>query len=84
VPTHAIVAPLVGTCYLASAPGAPPFVEVGDVVEVGQQVAIIEAMKLMNAVVADRAGRVVEIVARDATAVEYEAPLVLLRSAELS
>ncbi|WP_214410315.1 acetyl-CoA carboxylase biotin carboxyl carrier protein [Sphaerisporangium fuscum] len=73
-----VTAPMVGTFYRAQEPGAPPFVEVGDVVEPGQQVGIIEAMKLMNAVQAEQAGRVVEIVAADGSPVQYEEPLLAL------
>lgn len=75
---HAVAAPLVGTFYRAGEPGARPFVEVGDVVQPGQQVAIVEAMKLMNAVEADQAGRVAEILVADGESVEYAQPLILL------
>lgn len=75
---HPIVAPLVGTFYRASQPGAKPFVEEGDVVDEGQSVAILEAMKLMNQVTADRGGRVVEIVAADGDWVEFEQVLMYL------
>jgi len=75
---HLIAAPLVGTFYRAPTPGAPPFVEVGDEVAAGQQVAIVEAMKLMNPVEADRAGRVVDILAGDGTSVEYGEALIVL------
>jgi acetyl-CoA carboxylase biotin carboxyl carrier protein len=75
---HAIVAPLVGTFYRASQPGAKPFVEEGDVVDEGQSVAILEAMKLMNQVTADRGGRVVEILAADGDWVEFEQVLMYL------
>jgi acetyl-CoA carboxylase biotin carboxyl carrier protein len=71
-------APLVGTFYLAPSPGAPPFVRPGDRVEVGQQLGIVEAMKLMNPLEATRAGTVVEVLVADGTAVEYGQPLVLL------
>lgn len=73
-----VEAPLVGTFYRASAPGARPFVEVGDEVEEGRQVAIVEAMKLMNAVTAERAGRVVEVLVPDGRPVEYGQPLFVL------
>jgi acetyl-CoA carboxylase biotin carboxyl carrier protein len=73
-----ITAPMVGTFYRSHEPGAPPFVEVGDVVEAGQQVGIIEAMKLMNAVHAEQCGRVSEIVAADGSPVQYEEPLLAL------
>jgi acetyl-CoA carboxylase biotin carboxyl carrier protein len=75
---HAIVAPLVGTFYRASQPGAKPFVEEGDVVDEGQTVAIVEAMKLMNQVKADQAGRVAEIACKDGDWVEFEQPIIYL------
>jgi acetyl-CoA carboxylase biotin carboxyl carrier protein len=75
---HAIVAPLVGTFYRASEPGAKPFVEEGDVVDEGQTVAIVEAMKLMNHVNADRSGQVAEIVVSDGEWVEFEQVLIYL------
>ena len=75
---HAIVAPLVGTFYRSSQPGAKPFVEVGDVVDEGQTVAIVEAMKLMNHVSADQGGRVDEIVVGDGDWVEFEQALIYL------
>jgi acetyl-CoA carboxylase biotin carboxyl carrier protein len=75
---HAVVAPLVGTFYRAPQPGAKPFVEVGDVVDEGQTVAIVEAMKLMNHVKADQGGRVAEILCQDGEWVEFEQPLIYL------
>ena len=75
---HAVRAPLVGTFYRAPEPGSAPFVEVGDVVAWGQQLAIIEAMKLMNAIEADCDGRVVEIPVADGSPVEFDQPLVLI------
>jgi len=75
---HPIVSPLVGTFYRASEPGARPFVEEGDVVDEGQTVAIVEAMKLMNHVKADEGGRVVEIAANDGDWVEFEQVLMRL------
>ncbi|WP_231931213.1 acetyl-CoA carboxylase biotin carboxyl carrier protein [Micromonospora coriariae] len=79
VPGHAAVrAPIVGTFYRAPEPGAAPFVAVGDLVRPGQPVAIVEAMKLMNEVAADRAGRVVAILVEDGQPVEYDQPLVEL------
>ncbi|MFL1427667.1 MULTISPECIES: acetyl-CoA carboxylase biotin carboxyl carrier protein [unclassified Nocardiopsis] len=68
-------APLVGTVYLAPEPGAEPFVAVGDRVSQGQQLAIVEAMKLMNPIVADRDGTIARIVAEDAAMVEFDAVL---------
>jgi acetyl-CoA carboxylase biotin carboxyl carrier protein len=73
-----VPAPMLGTFYRSPEPGAPPFVEVGDIIEAGQQVGIVEAMKLMNAIQADHAGRVTEILASDGTAVEYGEALIAL------
>jgi len=78
---HAVVAPLVGTFYLASQPGADPFVKEGDSVEAGQTVAIVEAMKLMNQVQTEVAGTVVEILAEDAQWVEFEQVLMYIQPA---
>jgi acetyl-CoA carboxylase biotin carboxyl carrier protein len=73
-----VIAPLVGTFYRAPQPGAKPFVEVGDVVDEGQTVAIVEAMKLMNHVKTDQGGRVAEILCQDGDWVEFEQPLIYL------
>ncbi len=70
-----INAPMIGTFYVAPSPQDPPFVNVGDHVEVGQVIGIIEAMKIMNEIVADRSGLVVEIIGRNGEAVEYGSPL---------
>jgi acetyl-CoA carboxylase biotin carboxyl carrier protein len=75
---HAVKAPLVGTFYRSPSPGADAFVKVGDVVERGQTVAIVEAMKLMNQVTADAKGTVAEILVEDGQWVEFEQPLILL------
>ncbi|MEV4257296.1 biotin/lipoyl-containing protein, partial [Spirillospora sp. NPDC049652] len=75
---HVVTAPLVGTFYRSPEPGAPPFVEVGGVVEEGDQVAIVEAMKLMNPVTAPCAGRVTGFDAADAEPVEYGQALIRL------
>jgi len=75
---HPIKAPLVGTFYGAPQPGAPRFVQEGDVVDEGQTVAIVEAMKLMNQVEADQAGKVSEILVEDGQWVEFEQVLMLL------
>jgi acetyl-CoA carboxylase biotin carboxyl carrier protein len=69
---HRIAAPLIGAFYRNPTPGEPPFVVVGDQVEAGQQLAIIEAMKLMNALVTDRAGVVAEIHVEDGAVVEFD------------
>ncbi len=71
--------PLVGTFYTAPSPGADPFVRVGDEVEPGQTVGIVEAMKLMNPIVVDEAGVIAEILVGDAESVEYDQVLMRLR-----
>lgn len=76
--TTVVRAPLVGTLFVAPAPGADPFVTVGDPVTPGQQLAIVEAMKLMNPLCADVAGTVLEVLADDGASVEYDQPLLLL------
>jgi acetyl-CoA carboxylase biotin carboxyl carrier protein len=73
-----ICAPMIGTFYRAAQPGADPFVDVGDVVSPGQQVGVLEVMKLFTPVEADRAGRVVEILVADGTSVEYGQRLIAL------
>ena len=73
-----LTAPLVGTLYRAPEPDARPFVDIGDLVRVGDQVAIVEAMKLMNPVLADHAGRVQRILVEDGQPVEYGQPLFVL------
>jgi acetyl-CoA carboxylase biotin carboxyl carrier protein len=79
-PEHpgAITAPMVGTVYIAPEPGAPPFVRVGDVVKKGQTLLIIEAMKTMNPVTADRDGRVARVLVEDGAPTEYGEVLVIL------
>lgn len=66
-----IVAPMVGVFYAAKAPGEKPFVRVGDVVKAGDTLCIIEAMKLMNEITAERGGRIAEICVSDGAIVEY-------------
>lgn len=73
-----ITAPMVGTFYRAPAPEAPPFVEVGQVVEKGQTVCIIEAMKLMNEIECEKRGRVVRVLVENAQPVEYGQPLFVM------
>ncbi|GGL01936.1 hypothetical protein Sme01_46660 [Sphaerisporangium melleum] len=73
-----VTSPMVGTFYRAREPGAAPFVEIGDLVEPGQQIGIVEAMKLMNAVQAEHGGRVAEVIAADGAPVQYEEPLLAL------
>jgi acetyl-CoA carboxylase biotin carboxyl carrier protein len=66
-----IVSPMVGTFYRSPAPDEPPFVEVGEMVKRGQVVCIIEAMKLMNEIEAETAGRIAEILVENAQPIEY-------------
>ncbi len=77
-----VLAPLVGTFYRSAQPGAKVFVESGDVVESGQTVCIVEAMKMMNEVAANEAGKVVEILVENGQWVEYEQVLMYLEPLE--
>lgn len=76
---HDVASPLLGVFYRAPKPGAPPFVEVGQRVEAGAIIAIIEVMKLMNSVRADVAGEVVEIIPQNGALVEYGETLIRVR-----
>lgn len=73
-----IKSPMVGTFYRAPAPGAKPYVEVGDTVEAGDVVCIIEAMKLMNEIKAEVPGKIIEILQENGQPVEFGQPLFLL------
>ena len=75
---NAVPSPMVGTVYLAAAPGAEPFIEVGAKVREGQTLLIIEAMKTMNQIPAPRSGTVTEILVQDASPVEYGEPLIVI------
>ena len=70
--------PMVGTFYRAASPGAKPFVELGQVVKVGDPVCIVEAMKILNEIEAEHAGTVTQILAENGQAVEYGQPLFVL------
>ena len=74
----AVTSPMVGTFYRAPAPDADPYVEVGDRIEVGQTVCIIEAMKLMNEIEAEMSGRVVQVLVENAQPVEFGQKLFLV------
>ncbi len=73
-----IKSPMIGTFYRSSSPGKPPFVEVGDEVTAGKVVCIIEAMKLFNEIESEIKGRIVKVLADDASPVEYDQPLFLV------
>jgi acetyl-CoA carboxylase biotin carboxyl carrier protein len=77
-PEVLITAPMIGTFYAAATPGAQPFVAEGDEVYVGQTIGIIEAMKIMNEIAADRAGVVEAILVGNGQPVEYGSPLMRL------
>ena len=77
---HEVKSPIVGTFYESPSPGAPPFVKIGDQVEVGQVLCIVEAMKLMNEIEADVAGEVVKRIASSGQPVEYGQPLFAIRA----
>lgn len=77
-----VSSPTVGAFWTAPDPGSPPFVEVGTHVETGDQLAIVEVMKLMNPVVSDVSGEIVAIRARNAEMVEFGQPLFLIRPDE--
>jgi acetyl-CoA carboxylase biotin carboxyl carrier protein len=68
---HAVKSPRVGTFYRSASPGAKSFVEVGDAVKVGDTICIIEAMKILNEIEADKAGKVTQILCENGQAVEY-------------
>jgi acetyl-CoA carboxylase biotin carboxyl carrier protein len=77
---HIVRSPIVGTFYEAPSPGAPPFVKVGDAVEVGQVLCIVEAMKLMNEIESDVAGEVVKKLVANGQPIEYGQELFAIRS----
>ena len=74
----AVLSPMVGTAYLASQPGSPPFVKIGDAVTAGQTLLIIEAMKTFNPIRAPRAGKVSKINVTDGQPVEFGEPLMIV------
>ncbi|MGD1851241.1 MAG: acetyl-CoA carboxylase biotin carboxyl carrier protein [Cyanophyceae cyanobacterium] len=75
-----ILSPMVGTFYRAPAPGEDPFVSVGDRIQSGQTVCIIEAMKLMNELEAELTGEVIELLVEDGQPVEFDQPLIRVRT----
>ncbi|WP_460502824.1 acetyl-CoA carboxylase biotin carboxyl carrier protein, partial [Hymenobacter agri] len=74
----ALKAPMIGTFYRSSGPDVAPFVQVGDKVEKGQVICIIEAMKLFNEIEAEESGRIVKALVDNASPVEYDQPLFLI------
>jgi acetyl-CoA carboxylase biotin carboxyl carrier protein len=76
---QAVKSPIVGTFYEAPSPGAPPFVKVGDTVEVGQVLCIVEAMKLLNEIESDVAGEIVKKMATNGQPIEYGQELFAIR-----
>ncbi|MGX9990598.1 acetyl-CoA carboxylase biotin carboxyl carrier protein [Rhizobium sp. WSM1274] len=77
-PANVVNAPMVGTVYMAPAPGARPFIEVGAIVKEGQTLIIIEAMKTMNQIPSPKSGKVTEILVDDGHPVEYGQALVVI------
>ena len=77
-PDQAVTAPMVGTFYSAPAPGAKPFVELGSEVKPGDVLCIIEAMKMMNQIESDKAGRVVSVLVKNGDPVEFGQPLFVI------
>jgi acetyl-CoA carboxylase biotin carboxyl carrier protein len=77
-PDSAVTAPMVGTFYSAPAPGAKPFVEIGSEVKAGDVLCIIEAMKMMNQIESDKAGRVVSVLAKNGDPVEFGQTLFII------
>jgi len=75
---HQVKSPMVGTFYRAASPGAKPFVEVGDSVQVGDTLCIIEAMKLMNEIESDKSGVVKQVLVENGQPVEFGQPLVVI------
>src|SRR6476646_6298476 len=76
---HIVKSPIVGTFYESPAPGAPPFIKTGDMVQAGQVLCIIEAMKLMNEIESDASGEIVKMLAANGKPVEYGQPLFAIR-----
>ncbi len=77
-PDYTVTAPMVGTYYSAASPGAKPFVDIGSEVNVGDTLCIIEAMKMMNQIESDKAGRVTAVLAKNGEPVEFGQPLFII------
>ncbi|MCF7981208.1 MAG: acetyl-CoA carboxylase biotin carboxyl carrier protein [Pseudomonadales bacterium] len=75
---HAVKSPMVGTFYRSPSPGAPSFIEVGKSVTIGDTICIVEAMKMMNQIEADKSGVIEAILVEDGEPVEFDQPLVII------
>jgi acetyl-CoA carboxylase biotin carboxyl carrier protein len=75
---HAVKSPMVGTFYRSSSPGSKPFVEIGSEITEGEPICIIEAMKIMNEIEADKSGKVTRILCENGQAVEFGQPLFII------
>lgn len=75
---HAVKSPMVGTFYRSASPGAKPFIEVGSVVREGETICIIEAMKILNEIEADKSGTITKILCENGQAVEYGQPMFMI------
>lgn len=75
---HVVKSPMVGTFYRASSPGAKPFVEIGSTVKEGETLCIVEAMKILNEIEADKSGTITRILGENGQAVEYGQPLFII------
>ncbi|MDH7638867.1 acetyl-CoA carboxylase biotin carboxyl carrier protein [Sphingomonas oryzagri] len=73
-----VKSPMVGTCYLAAEPGAAPFISVGKSIAAGETLLIVEAMKVMNPIVATKAGKVTQVLVENGQPVEFDQPLVIV------
>ncbi len=76
--TYVVKSPMVGTFYRAPSPDAPPFVNIGDSVEPGKTLCIIEAMKIMNEIKSEVKGKIKEILVENAQAIEYNQPIIII------
>jgi acetyl-CoA carboxylase biotin carboxyl carrier protein len=77
-PENTVTAPMVGTFYSAAAPGAAPFVDIGQEVRIGQTLCIIEAMKMMNQIESDKSGKVTQVLVKNGEPVEFGQPLYVI------
>jgi acetyl-CoA carboxylase biotin carboxyl carrier protein len=77
-PVDAVKSPMVGTAFLSPEPGAKPFIAVGQNVKLGETLLIVEAMKVMNPIIAPKAGKVAQILVSDSQPVEFDQPLVVI------